>query len=220
MARIHVDFTDAWLDYRFLELRGTINLAERLLQEEAASFEARVKATAAQLPEEERQEFYAFMSSEYSQIHETSPNLLRRALFLVCYTEIEAYMKRLCRLAQQKQDVHRSLDQRKGRGIRGARRYLTTVAGVSIASDNPEWQRLIDYTKLRHVLAHTEGRLTDARDREQLETFVDRHPYLKLDAEGYIIIGQGFCEEVINTALRFFKQLPAELRRGTPGWRL
>ena len=214
---MHLDFTDAWLHYRFGQLRRTIDLSERLLQQEASELVTWVEAEASKLPQEERQEFYASISDEHYELREVVPNVLRRALFIVCYTEIEAYLNTLCRLPRNSKGPGVSLDDLVGRGIERAKRYLAKVLRVDFPSKSPDWQELTNYNKLRNVLAHTEGRLSAAQRSKHIGCYVAKHQYLDLDSLGYIVIHKGFCEEVIDTALRFFKQLPADLRRRAPG---
>ena len=79
MSELILDFTDAWLDFRFLELQEVIALSERLLEGEATVFETRVAAEAERLSPAEREEFYAYITEEYCQIHESFPSVLRRA---------------------------------------------------------------------------------------------------------------------------------------------
>ena len=213
MSAITIDLTDAWLDFRFGELLDTVKLSERLLKEESAAFKARVNAMAAEMSEEAREEFYEFMGDEYWQIHERFPNILRRALFLYCYAEIEAYLNRMCHIAQRQYGLDLPLSKVTGKGIERAKLYLTKVAGVAFPSDSREWRELTNYNKLRNVLAHSEGRLPDVEREGHLRDYVDRHPHLELEFDGSIIIQEGFCEEVVEAAFQFFKQLPKELRR-------
>lgn len=213
MPTITIDFTDAWLNFRFSELLDTVKLSERLLKEEAADFEARVDAMAAEMSEELREGFYEFMSDEYWQIHERFPNILRRALFLYCYAEIEAYLNKICHIAQKQYNLDLPLNKVMGKGIERAKLYLTKVAGVTFPYDSCEWRELTNYNKLRNVLAHAEGRLSHAERERHLRDYVDRHPHLKLEFDGSIIIQEGFCEEVVEAALTLFKRLPKEVRR-------
>ena len=74
--------------------------------------------------------------------------------------------------------------------------------------EGEEWSRLQDYNKLRNRLAHTDGRLTKEKADTHLVTYVERHKYLELDWEGNVLIHQGFCEEVVDTAVRFFREFP------------
>ena len=41
--------------------------------------------------------------------------------------------------------------------------------------------------------------------------YVRNHPLLDLDRFGYIVVHPGFCEEVVDTADRFFDKFPAAL---------
>ena len=212
MATFTVDFTDALLELRFSELHDTIELAERLLGEEVARFGKRVSEQVATMSEEQRKEFYEYMSDEYWQLHERSPNILRRALFLICYSDIEAYLNRMCRIAQQKLRLSLSLNELAGRGIKRARLYLAKVASVAFPADSEEWQRLTDYNKLRNVIAHAEGQLSESDRRGHLGQYIAHHPYLQLESDEDILVQEGFCEEVVETALRFFKRFPKDLR--------
>ena len=212
MFSITIDFTDAWLDFRFGELLEAINASERTLKDEAAGFDTRMKAMEEKIPEEQRREFHAEVYDEYSWFYERLPNVLRRALFLVCYAEIEAYLRGMCRESQKRYRSTLSLNEVAGKGIKRARLYLIKAASVAFPPNSSEWQALTDYNKIRNVLAHSEGQLSDEQKEGHLGKYVDQHEYLELGVDDEIVIRQGFCEEVVETALQFFKQFPRELR--------
>jgi hypothetical protein len=218
MPKTTIDFTDAWLDFRFSELRASVSLFERLLEDRAVDFDARVAAKAAQFPAEQRTQFYARLGEEHRKLNESIPNLLRRALFLVCYAEIESYLNSLCRASQRKHALTRWVDDLQGRGIEGAKEYIQRIAKEPFPSDSREWHELTEYRKLRNVLAHTEARLSEPQRSAHIGGYVKNHPHLDLDHQGGILIRRGFCEEVIETAVRFLKQLPRDLRMRTPAW--
>jgi hypothetical protein len=129
----------------------------------------------------------------------------------VCYTRIEGILNSLCHAAKGQQNLPLSLGDLKGSGIRRAKRYLTRLAGVSEPFQTSDWRQLTNYNELRNVLVHGEGVLQDTSQHQTLRGFVDRHQLLDLDDNGFIIIRQGFCEEVVYAAHCFFAEFPYEL---------
>lgn len=214
MPKISFDLAAVWLEFRFGELRDSVDLFERLLEDEAIDFEARVRSQAEELSsEEDRAEFLEYMSHEHAQLHERFPNLTRRALFLTIYAEIESYLIEVCDRARKLRGLRLPLRELRRKGIGGARVYLTKVAGAELASSGREWQALTDYNKVRNLLAHAGGRLSKEGREGHLGEYIREHPHLRLDWDVALVIEQGFCEEVIDTSLGFLKHLPRELLR-------
>ena len=213
MSRLERHFSELWLFMLFGELRAAVDLFEGMLQDEVAALDARVEAETSRMLDEERETFYAFMSDEHDHwlIHESFPNVLRRALFLASYAKIESYMNDVCRAVQTNRNLRCELSDLRGSGIERAKHYLTKVAQVTFPSDAPEWRRLCDYNKLRNVLAHSDARLTEEQKADHLGRYVSGHPSLELHEDGTVIIKPGFCEEVIETAMHFFELLSRDL---------
>ena len=206
-----IDFRGAWLDFRFSELEGLVDFAERLLQEEASNLRTRIEQQVSTMSEAQRDEFFAEVNEHCARIEGAFPSLLRRSLFLTIYAEIEAYLNAVCEKAKRAQELELSLHELAGRGIQRAKLYLAKVASVPFPSDSPEWKKLTDYNQLRNALAHTEGRLREEAINGYLGKYVRKHPGLWLDSNGNVDIEPGFCEGVITDAISLFERLPAEL---------
>lgn len=94
-----------------------------------------------------------------------------------------------------------------GEGIEHSRDYAVKVLTVEEPFQSEEWQEIRSYKELRDKIAYTESRLVSQRD-EPLVEYVRKHPLLLFGIAGEVVIEKGFCEEVIQTVIRFSKQLP------------
>lgn len=154
---------------------------------------------------------------EHRKIADQFPQILRRALFVVAYARIEALLVIMCDVARKEVCLARSIDDLDSResGIKRAKKYLTKVAGFSEPFQKSDWTELTKYCLLRNKLVHGEGRPkkpTTKKGSEQkpIDYVMNKKEggLLDIDDYGYIVIKEGFCEEVAETALRFFKQFP------------
>ena len=112
--------TDPALDHHFSQLQLTLASAEGLLKEDVANLDASVDATVEQFPGVS----YGVVKEDYWRDHLAFSHNLRRALFLVCYTEIESYLTDACEIAKQNAGLALSASDLKDRGIQRAKTYL------------------------------------------------------------------------------------------------
>jgi hypothetical protein len=211
MPIVEAGFGHFWLDLRFADLRNAVAVTEKGIDQHLYDFGNMLEEAGRAMPIEQFEESFGDDYIEWIRIGEQFPQILRRAMFILCYTRIEGLLNNLCRVAKQEQDLGLSLGDLNGMGIKRAKRYLTKLAGLTSPFQTSEWQQLTKYNLLRNILVHAEGRPTDLRIDGKLLEFVDEHPLLDLDQYGYVVISPGFCEQVIETARVFFEQFPSDL---------
>lgn len=208
---VEMGFAHFWLDLRFEDLRQAIILAESLLEDQQYALHESVQEPPPNLSLDELTEFGEDAWLQKLWLEEQYPQVLRRALFIVCYARIESLLNNLCRAAKVEKDLPLTLGDLEGMGINRAKRYLSKLADLKSPFQGSEWLRLTEYNRLRNNLVHGDGQPGDSKADRALGEYVQGQPLLELDDYGYIVIGQGFCEEVVDTAHRFFQQFPAEL---------
>lgn len=208
---VEAGFGHFWLDLRFEDLRQVIVIAENLLVHQQQVLHERVQEALPGLSLDELDQFGEDAWLENWWLEEQLPQVLRRSLFIVCYARIESLLNNLCRAAKAKEDLPLTLGDLEGMGIHRAKRYLSKLANLKSPFWGLEWSRLTEYNRLRNNLVHGDGRPGDSQADSALIENIQNHPLLELDDHGYIIIGQGFCEEVVDTAHQFFQQFPRAL---------
>lgn len=202
---VDIGYGHFWLDLRFADLRETIVLAEELISQNRMEFDTILKRATPHLPDYVLEDLY----TEWVKLKDQSPQVLRRALFLVSYGRIEALLNDLCNAAKKDLCLPLSLNDLANGGIVRAKVYLTKVASLCDPFKCAEWELLVGCNQLRNSLIHGVGRPTP--EHKKLLSFVEKQPLLSLDEYGYVVIESGFCERVVDAAHRFFEQFPHRL---------
>ena len=200
------------LDLRFDDLSDSIALAERLLDQHLQDFEARVDQIANDLADHDLENLYL----EKIWLTNQFPQVLRRALLVVCYSRIGTLLEALCHTARKQHDLPLPLKALKPGGIEQAKTYLTKLAGLTQPFQTPQWSLLVNGNRLRNSIVHANGRVPFGSEEEwkrtdKLCSFVETEPLLTIDEFGYIAIERGFCEKVVEAAHHFFTEFPRTL---------
>ena len=177
------------------------DILEQALYEHLKEFHEWVEKEASKLPEEDREGFYQYFGEDEWVISEIFPNILNSSLFLMCYSFLEAELVRLCKLLCQQKGLSPSYDEfhEKGNDLQKTHQYLKKVAGLSFPDNTPEWQEINDWTRLRNVLVHNEGKLDSSKRSDQVRNYITRTTSLDVDHSGHIRFSVSFYVHVIVT---------------------
>jgi hypothetical protein len=168
---------------------------------------------------------------EYRELREFFPNTLRKWLFVAIYAFVEKVLFELCRQKEREagkrgsplsQSVEDFFDRSQSYLLQ-SKKYLKKVAGLSDFPVNYEWHEIYShYRRLRNCIVHSGGVLPRDEEAEEktgvrvLKKYIERASSLRCLDSGAIVIGEGFCEEVLQTARSFFKQLFKALGQEMP----
>ena len=207
-----VDIGHGRFDLRFSHLSDSIALAEILLDQHLQDFQARVDQAANDLADHDLENLYL----EKIWLTDQFPQVLRRALLIVCYSRIGTLLEDLCHTARKQHDLPLPLNALKPGGIEQAKTYLTKLAGIAQPFQTPQWSLLVNGNRVRNSIVHASGRLPFGNEEEwkrteKLYRFVEAEPLLTIDEFGYIAIERGFCDKVVKAAHQFFTDFPPTL---------
>lgn len=143
----------------FDNLRAHCEFVLSSLDEEEKRFErATAKATEG-MDEEQRSAYYEWHEQDAWHVYDVFPSLQWMSSFLLAYGIFEKTLNEICLIAKPPAPSGVSLHDIAGQGIERAKIYLRKVCGISAPFDTPEWQRVVDLSKIRNVLAHKSGDL-------------------------------------------------------------
>jgi hypothetical protein len=91
-----------------------------------------------------------------------------------------------------------------GQGIQRAKSYLEKVCGVSFPSNTAEWTRMRILAELRNVIAHTDGDVGRAKERERITQMVRSTTGLSLRRDQYLEVDPEFISETLEMMKKFF----------------
>ena len=103
---------------------------ERFLAQEQKSFRASVDKKAESLDEEEKADFYDWMSEDYSKLNDLFPNILRASLFTHIYSFTEHHLVKFCDHYHGEKKYRVAPSDLRGEGIGRSKDYLKKVVGI------------------------------------------------------------------------------------------
>lgn len=135
------------------------------------------------------------------------PTLQRRSAFLSLYGFLEHELNKLCMLYKNSQNKKVDFRDLKDLGIERSIKYLIIVAGLSIEKGNNKWGNVKSIQKIRNLIVHNDGKLTDLdnRTREKEQGIVSKNEFLSGEKE--IIMEKGYLLYVLETFDSFFKYI-------------
>lgn len=134
-------------------------------------------------------------------------NLMRSSFFVSLYSYLEAWLNNECRESQKENpQIKISLDDIHGAGINRAKIYLMKVLDTSFPFDDPNWEQIQWFSKIRNCIVHNEGKVRDT----DLKKYIENHPKLRCEmffGYEYVMLDEGFCETAIAVTRAFLRSL-------------
>lgn len=112
------------------------------------------------------------------------PNLLLRTTLVAFYSFAEVTLDNLCDLFARHIGSAVSVRDIKGKGISRAKLYLTKICGIDFGC-LPRWSELNSIAKMRNLITHADGRITEAN--REVQPYIKNCPFLRLDGNEIII---------------------------------
>jgi hypothetical protein len=206
---------DEWFrSYRLDELKKYLDITEKYLQKAKSDFEAHLdeqskKLSIANLSPKELDEINDFYSDEYWRYSERFPRILRNSFLVSAIALLEYEMNVVCTSLKKKQDIRINLSDLRGGTLERTRKYFEN-AGFNLPFNNPTWQEIKYYSKVRNCIVHTNGLINELqyKDRKELIPYLTRKGIISQDTiKQEIALTEQFCKEVVETIQAFFVEL-------------
>lgn len=190
------------------QLKGYSQTLERLLRSEFEDFERKTEKTANQLSEDQREEFYDYLSDEHSGLSDLYPNTLRAPVFVFSYSRLEYFMLRLCEYIKAKNKYKLGVADLHGKGIWSAYAYLTKVAELECFLGSKQWSEIRFLNGIRNVVVHAKGRIDKSKPGPlNLYTHMKNWKSLTLDTNDHLRFSATFNKDVFNRFDKFRKEM-------------
>lgn len=199
---LHLDKTRRELQM----MRLLAGATESHLRKELSEFESWLDSQVKQIEKEHKDELYEFHWEEHSMLRDEFPRIHRNSIFLALYALFEARLNDYCRYLEAAGDVELKLSDLADKGVRRAQTYLTKVAGVEFPSTSKTWLEILTVGKLRNLIAHSEGKLTDDTDKALLR-YIDENKLLSRSQHGGVQLGSDYSAYLAERFERFFNEL-------------
>ncbi len=200
--------------YRLDELKKYLDITEKYLQKAKSDFEAhldeqRKKLSTTNLSPIELDEISDFYGDEYWRYSERFPRILRNSFLVSAISLLEYEMNIICNRLKKTQNIRINLSDLRGDTLERIRKYFQN-AGFELPFNNPTWQKIKYYSKVRNCIVHTNGLTNELqyKDRKELLPYITRNGIISQDTiKQEIALTEQFCKEVVETIQTFFVEL-------------
>ncbi|TDT47009.1 hypothetical protein CLV90_1076 [Maribacter spongiicola] len=152
------------------------------------------------------------------QFHFVFPNILWKSIFLNIYYTLESTMNQICKNLENFYDFNLCYSDLNGSGIIRSSLYFRKVCGINKCFSTNIWNCILDYNKIRNVLAHSNGIITDKKSKilQFPKKYTDLEIFVNDENNNEIIINKEFCEKSLKTITNFIKSLQNEMNEKKP----
>lgn len=137
------------------------------------------------------------------------PNLQRKSAFITLYSFLENELEKLASNLKSELAHEGRIQDIAGNGIFQSYTYLKLIIALDIAKDAPVWQKINDINKVRNLIVHAEGVLSqDSHTKEKQEQLVKRlKDHLSTNDDDELVLSATFLEYVLRCFDEFFQYL-------------
>ncbi|NJB71965.1 hypothetical protein GGR42_002427 [Saonia flava] len=142
------------------------------------------------------------------------PNILWKSIFLSIYFLTEKSLEQICKNLENLNEYNLSIKDIGGNGIYRSSTYLKKVCDISKCFETEIWNNIIDFNKIRNVLAHSDG--TFSNDNKAIFNICDKYDELAYygiteENESGISISKSFTEFALKKTQEFFTLICNEM---------
>lgn len=168
------------------------------------------------LSPEKRELLEQMYSDEHYLLETVFARNLRYSTLVSSHSLLETGLNSICH-GERRRFRHRlSLRDLEGQGIQRAKTYLEKVCGVSFPSSTAEWTRMRILAELRNVIAHADGDIERATQKERITQMVRSTTGISLRHNRYLELEPEFISETLGMMKKFFvtihRSFPARVR--------
>ena len=180
---------------------------EDLLKEKLDTFNLMVDKLASNIPTEDIDDFYDSFGDDGWKLQETFPDILRKSMFLTCYSRFEHGINSLCRFFSKQTEYKLKLSDLKHEGIIKAQVYLKSVVGIEFPDQTTSWQDVKKYNLIRNYIVHNDSELDESEKAKEVRRFIEQKTTSTIDKGNKIKLSKEFSINFINTLRIFLGEL-------------
>jgi hypothetical protein len=134
------------------------NFVKESIKSEMEKFSAGIDKATAAMNEETKSEFLEWHQDDAWRIYDVFPSIQWMSSLLLAYGIFEKTLNDICR-KKNNNNIGLSVRDISGQGIERAKTYLQKVCGINTPFSSSEWNKIVEISKIRNVIAHTSGTL-------------------------------------------------------------
>jgi len=203
-SQIHGDLND---------MKGTVEMSERLLAEEGNRLVGRVVHELEGLSGTEKEFMKGWYGDDIHRLDKVFSNIQRRALFTTAMCMTESNLLLACEICQRAFNLSDTF-KKKGnqRIIIQAISYLQRNLTIRTKALTSDWETLQHFWTLRNCLVHNDGKPKPS-DLKEVADFCAPIPTLELDQDKRLVFHEGSVNMALHIIGLFFSTLLNEIDR-------
>jgi hypothetical protein len=214
MPKISFEHVHQWLlDMKINEMRYYLDDLIKSLNNMEKEFHKRTEEQARKIhDDQERNEFYEFSSDEYWRYKETFPRIFLNSFHVSAYSLLESETLAIARnIGRKQKQVFDVFDIRGGDYLNSASLYIEKLTGIK-ANQFGMWNTLKDAQRLRNIIVHLNGRLSEPSDIE----IVKRLNVFNDDSLDYpvVFVSVDYSKLFLDSISAFLTELLSQVEKG------
>ena len=187
------------------------------IENEKKSFSERFDRDTEHLSDEEKEEYFSWISADYFMIEDVFTQISMRSFIVILFSYIEDGMNMLCNVEySDKARYHKKegLEEFKvkytdmqGKGIDRAKLYMEKIIGCNLHSDKKPWSEINTLRKIRNAIVHDNG---NADSKLKNDVNFKQHIHdgrLKLENHGKIKIEPSYLDYILDKVREYFTEI-------------
>lgn len=141
------------------------------------------------------------------------PNLQRTSAFLTMYAFLEPELEKLARILKRDLSLDGDLHDIEGTGVHRSLKYMLLIAKLPIQKGAAEWNRLTEINKLRNLIIHNDGKLTDHNGKRRSEAkVIDQFFPHVTEHDGHLLLSPTFLTFLVQQFSELFQFLDRAIK--------
>lgn len=192
------------------------------IKAEKKSTQKRFEKDTKKLSEEQIKEYFDRNAEDYFLVEDIFPTISMYSFIIILYSYIENGLNTICNAEySDKSRFHKKkgfppfsikYKDMKGDGISRSKLYLEKVIGLNLNTDKKPWTEIDTLRKIRNVIVHDNGRISDQIEKDGNIRQHIKHRRLKITdhgtkTSGKILIKPEYLEFILTNAKQFIKNI-------------
>ncbi|MCK4830566.1 hypothetical protein KA005_83405 [bacterium] len=224
MAIRKLETMSGWISvgtkFKIEELKHYINTLKKQLDNMMDEYETRMKAIADAIEDEkERDDFNEWYIDDYWRYKETIPRILLNSFHVTAYSLLESEIRSLAsRVGKNEKQIFDVSDIRGGDYLESASYYIEKLTGTN-AKNFSSWMRLKEGQRLRNIIIHSNGRITEKKDIDLVKKYnilctsnIEVRSGRRIKE---ISITYEYCRAFLDILWAFFDEIYKEMKAGS-----
>jgi len=217
MSKVEIDNFAVWqtqIRMEYNSLRNTADTVEAGLVEEADKLDEWVQSQTERMSDSNKVNFLKFMAADYRDLSSEVPQIVRRSMFLSCFSLFEYSLFVIC-LWTHRYGLNGKEPKEFGFKMGRAKTYLKK-AKVPESCFGDGWATMDTLKLLRHKCIHSNGLITGMHS-DKIAPFIKETSTLSINNSDRIQMTSDFMPCVIHLSMKTLDSILSNLRERVEG---